>query len=572
MIVFNKLKYRNFLASGNMYTEYNINASKNMLIIGKNGAGKSTILDALCFALFGKAYRNINKPQLVNSINNKDCVVTLDFTIGNKKYSVTRGLKPSLFTITVNGASLDQNASVKDFQHALESDILKMNYKSFCSVVILGSRYASFMSLTPADRRKVVEDILDIEVFSSMNTLLKDRVSSLKEEIRDNKTQMQLVAEKRELQQSNIDSSNKEREEEITKKQQKIERLILEKGLDTKALVDDREEQENITNKIIVKKAPLEAKQKQVNEIFRDLNKTKTKTAKELKFFNDHHSCPTCEQDIEEAFRDSMITTKSGKVDEIETAIDTLMEKIRGIDTEMEEITQLEEWAARGEKSIANRVMKIRNKSELIESLESEIAELQNRQNNMVGSDRTKVMEELESELAILEGSRGELTGQKKTQDVALTLLKDTGIKAKIIENYLPVINEQINQHLQDLDFFVKFELSDTFSETIKSRHLDDFSYTSFSEGEKARIDLALLFTWRKIAALKNSVNTNLLILDKVFDGSLDAIGSDEVMAKLLFRQPEGTNTYIISHKQDMVDKFENVIQFDKVKGFSRMV
>jgi len=267
-----------------------------------------------------------------------------------------------------------------------------------------------------------------------------------------------------------------------------------------------------------------------------------------------------------------MITTKSGKVDEIETAIDTLMEKIRGIDTEMEEITQLEEWAARGEKSIANRVMKIRNKSELIESLESEIAELQNRQNNMVGSDRTKVMEELESELAILEGSRGELTGQKKTQDVALTLLKDTGIKAKIIENYLPVINEQINQHLQDLDFFVKFELSDTFSETIKSRHLDDFSYTSFSEGEKARIDLALLFTWRKIAALKNSVNTNLLILDEVFDGSLDAIGSDEVMAKLLFRQPEGTNTYIISHKQDMVDKFENVIQFDKVKGFSRMV
>ena len=569
MIVFKTLKYKNFLSSGNTFTQYDLDSKKNTLIIGKNGSGKSTLLDALTFALFGKAYRNINKPALVNSVNQKDCMVELRFSIGRKQYKVTRGLKPAVFDIECNDIQLDKSASAKDFQNHFESSILKMNYKSFCSVVILGARYDSFMQMTPADRRKVVEDVLDIEIFSDMNVLLKGKLSELKTDIKDTNSRIGLVEEKKSLQESNISASKKEREEELKKKQISLRKAQVEVGVGEKKLSALEAKCELLTASINSKKTPLAAKKKQADEIFRDLQKNKNKVKKELKFFEDNSNCPTCEQDIDETFRDGMISTKGSKEKELQDALKSLMGTIGTIDEDMDALHIMEkEYAghrdSRNEISaslVAMKKSQVTTKQE-IEDIEDAIAE-----SDM--GDRAQVLKDIENELGELEIAQMALSGTKKTHDVAYELLKDSGIKAKIIENYLPIINAQVNKHLQDLDFFVKFEIDETFNETIKSRHLDEFTYASFSEGEKARIDLALLFTWRKIAELKNSVNTNLLILDEVFDGSLDAIGADEVMGKLLFKQSEDTNVFVISHKVDLIDRFENTLKFEKVRGFS---
>ena len=573
MIVFKKIKYKNFLSSGNVFTEYDLNSRQNTLIIGKNGSGKSTLLDALTFALFGKAYRNINKPALTNSVNQKDCMVELEFEIGSKSYLVRRGLKPAIFDIVIDGNDVDKMASAKDFQNNFESGILKMNYKSFCSVVILGSRYDSFMDMTPADRRKVVEDVLDIEIFSDMNVLLKERLFKLKDDIKQNNTRIELGEEKKSLQQTNIESSIKERQEEIDKKTQYIEKLQAESNDALKLLLEEKRNVGRLNTQIEDKKPALDSKKKEASEIFRDLNKTKNKAQKELKFFNDNHACPTCEQDIEETFRTSMIDTKGGKVSEIEAAIDSLMKKINKIDLGIEEVAALEEKRDIIKGTMNTHDAKAVNKRHMIKNLKEEIDRLNAIIADTDHDDRSKVLDEIEAELSGLSNTKNELNDSKREHDVAHGLLKVSGIKAKIIENYLPVINTQVNKHLRDLDFYVKFELDETFNESIKSRHLDEFTYASFSEGEKARIDLALLFTWRKIAELKNSVNTNLLILDEVFDGSLDAIGADEVMNKLLFKNavsldgnvPDSqskTNVFVISHKVDLVDKFQNTINF----------
>ena len=584
MIVFKKLKYKNFLSSGNSYTEYDLNSRNNTLIIGKNGSGKSTLLDALTFALFGKAYRNINKPSLVNSVNQKDCVVELEFDIGSKSYLVRRGLKPAVFDIVVDDVDVDKMASAKDFQNNFESNIIKMNYKSFCSVVILGSRYDSFMNMTPADRRKVVEDVLDIEIFSEMNVLLKDKLFNLKGDIKSNSTRIELVEEKKNLQQTNIESSIKERQEEIEDKQSRIERYQKESDEDLTIMVEEKRDAGRLYTQIEDKKNPLESKKRQANEIFRDLTKTKNKTTKELKFFTDTDACPTCEQHIEDDFRTRMIDTKGGKVDELQDAIGSLTAKISEIDEGIAKVLLLEQEHDELKKSMNMREGNLGSKRNLIKSIQTEIDRLKAVIADTDHDDRSRVLEEIETELSGLNITKDELNDSKREHDVAHDLLKDSGIKAKIIENYLPVINTQVNKHLRDLDFYVKFELDETFNESIKSRHLDEFTYASFSEGEKARIDLALLFTWRKIAELKNSVNTNLLILDEVFDGSLDAIGADEVMNKLLFKDAisldgnisdtahSTTNVFVISHKVDLVDKFQNTLKFEKVKGFSRMV
>jgi DNA repair exonuclease SbcCD ATPase subunit len=552
------------------------------LIIGKNGSGKSTLLDALTFSLFGKAYRNINKPSLVNSINQKDCVVELEFIIGKKPYTIRRGLKPNVFDVVVDGDELDKTASVIDFQNNLENNILKMNYKSFCSVVILGARYDSFMNMTPADRRKVVEDVLDIEIFSDMNVLLKDRLSKLKEKIQTNETELRLNLEKQNLQKSNIETTIKEREEDIKEKTTK--RDFTQGQVDV--LWDDIHKDvlklDDIVKEIDIKKPPLEAKQKEANEVFRDLRKTHNKTKKELQFFTDHTSCPTCEQGIIESFRKDMIDTKEDKSKELVSAMDSLLKKIGEVDIQIEDVGLIED----GEHILRTKIdkkQKVRDAwISTVNGLDGQIRALNNRQEAVHTDDRAQVLEEIETHVVELDLNKQRLGDRKRSHDVAYDLLKDSGIKARIIENYLPVINSQINQHLRDLDFYIKIELDETFNETIKSRHLDEFSYDSFSEGEKARIDLALLFTWRKIAELKNSVNTNLLILDEVFDGSLDAIGADEVMTKLLFNQGQHfdglsdtssnakTNIFVISHKVDLVDKFEHTIKFEKVRGFSQ--
>ena len=583
MIVFKKLRYKNFLSTGNTFTEYDLNSRNNTLIIGKNGSGKSTLLDALTFSLFGKAYRNINKPSLVNSVNQKDCMVELEFSIGKKEYVIRRGLKPAVFDINVDGIELDKNASVKDFQNNLESNVLKMNYKSFCSVVILGARYDSFMNMSPADRRKVVEDVLDIEIFSEMNVVLKEKLSKLKESIRDNESEIRLNEEKKTLQQSNIETSIKEREEEIQRKQSKIAEIQVDVDNDVRTLIDDKINISRVKNEINTNRPPLEKKKKQAEEIFRDLNKKKGVVDKERKFYVDNESCPTCMQDIDETFRTDMIGKKGATLQDVETGIEQLSGTLEGLNTQLESFDKLGDILQTLQNTATSKENRVRAESERIKSLKEEIAELRDK-NESPSDDREKVLKDLEHTIVILEDEKFGLSQKKKSHDIAYDMLKDSGIKAKIIENYLPVINAQINEHLQDLDFYVKFELDETFNETIKSRHLDEFTYASFSEGEKARIDLALLFTWRKIAELKNSVSTNLLILDEVFDGSLDAIGADEVMAKLLFKQSEhfngevrdtqqdNTNVFVISHKVDLIDKFNETIKFEKVRGFSKMV
>ena len=581
MIVFKNLRYKNFLSTGNAFTQYDLDGKSNTLIIGKNGSGKSTLLDALTFSLFGKAYRNINKPSLVNSINQKDCLVELEFTIGKKEYLIRRGLKPNVFDIEVDGKLLDKSASAKDFQSNLESNILKMNYKSFCSVVILGARYDSFMNMTPADRRKIVEDVLDIEIFSDMNVVLKERMAKLKQSVQDNQSSIVLNEEKKQLQVSNIETTMKEREDQIKEKAKKIQQIQTDVDEDARSLVEDRVRVSRLKAEIGENKPPLVKKMKSTENIFRDLNKRLGAVNKDKAFYNEHDECPTCRQDIDKHFKNTIISKKESDAKEISSAIDQLSQNLDKIKREMVSIEDMESSLNQYENGVNAKMNRIRVKSEQVKSLHDEIASLRQK-NQSPNDDREKTLKDIQDRLAVLETEKAKLVNEKRTHDIAYDMLKDSGIKAKIIQNYLPIINAQINQHLQDLDFYVKFELDETFTETIKSRHLDEFTYASFSEGEKARIDLALLFTWRKIAELKNSVSTNLLILDEVFDGSLDAIGADEVMAKLLFKQSEhfngevrqnpNNNVFVISHKIDLVDKFENTIKFEKVRGFSKMV
>jgi len=581
VIVFKNLRYKNFLSTGNAFTQYDLDGKSNTLIIGKNGSGKSTLLDALTFSLFGKAYRNINKPSLVNSINQKDCLVELEFTIGKKEYLIRRGLKPNVFDIEVDGKLLDKSASAKDFQSNLESNILKMNYKSFCSVVILGARYDSFMNMTPADRRKIVEDVLDIEIFSDMNVVLKERMAKLKQSVQDNQSSIVLNEEKKQLQVSNIETTMKEREDQIKEKAKKIQQIQTDVDEDARSLVEDRVRVSRLKAEIGENKPPLVKKMKSTENIFRDLNKRLGAVNKDKAFYNEHDECPTCRQDIDKHFKNTIISKKESDAKEISSAIDQLSQNLDKIKREMVSIEDMESSLNQYENGVNAKMNRIRVKSDQVKSLHEEMASLRQK-NQSPNDDREKTLKDIQDRLAVLETEKAKLVNEKRTHDIAYDMLKDSGIKAKIIQNYLPIINAQINQHLQDLDFYVKFELDETFTETIKSRHLDEFTYASFSEGEKARIDLALLFTWRKIAELKNSVSTNLLILDEVFDGSLDAIGADEVMAKLLFKQSEhfngevrqnpNNNVFVISHKIDLVDKFENTIKFEKVRGFSKMV
>lgn len=579
MILFKKIRYKNFLSTGNTFTEYDLNSKNHTLIIGKNGSGKSTLLDALTFSLFGKAYRNINKPALINSVNQKDCMVELEFSIGKKEYVIRRGLKPAVLDINVDGIELDKNASVKDFQNNLESSVLKMNYKSFCSVVILGARYDSFMNMSPADRRKVVEDVLDIEIFSEMNVVLRDRLAKLKELVRENDSMLRLNEEKKSLQKSNIETTIKERETDIQLMKSKIDVIRVDIDNDVMTLVEDKVNMSRIKKDISEKRSPLENKKKAVEDVFRDLNKRQIAIEKEKKFYTDNDSCPTCQQNIDN--RVDILAKRIETSKEIDVAVHKLDDTLHTIAVEMEAVVKKESVLDGFARAVATKESRIRTGTDRITSLNDEIAALRVR-NASPTDAREKVLKDLEDAIADLDIEKYALSQQKKSHDIAYTMLKDSGIKSKIIENYLPIINAQINEHLQDLDFYVKFELDETFTETIKSRHLDEFTYASFSEGEKARIDLALLFTWRKIAELKNSVSTNLLILDEVFDGSLDAIGADEVMAKLLFRQAEhfngeirennNTNVFVISHKIDLVDKFTETIKFEKVRGFSKMV
>jgi len=568
VIFFSKVRYKNFLSTGNIFTEIDLGAHPTTLIVGENGAGKSTFLDAITFALFGKPFRNINKPQLVNSINEKDCVVEIEFKIGKINYKVVRGIKPNTFEIYVDGSLLNQDAKAKDYQDYLEKVILKMNYKSFTQIVILGStNFTPFMQLSAADRRTVIEDLLDIQIFSSMNVIVKNKLHTLKDEAAQLKIQIDNTKDKIELHKKHLDELKKNTKEIIdAKKQEVVENKASLSSLETEAttkeveidtIVNETADEDNTTRKF-----------NKLNQLEAKIEGNIQKLEKDIEFYSVNSTCPTCDQAINN--KDEKVHTCNSKITELTEGLtklkeesDAVLQRINTIKAVQKQLKSLEQDLVR----INTSRSQIRK---YIAKLETEIAEIESKP---AMSDEFKAQSKtLLNALQAFNDKRKEVSEQTQNYDIVAQLLKDGGIKSKIIKQYVPVINKLVNKYLAAMDFFVNFNIDEEFKETIKSRHRDDFSYENFSEGEKKRIDLALLFTWRSVAKLKNSVNTNLLIFDEVFDGSLDINGTEEFM-KLINMMNEGTNIFVITHKSDqMVDKFKHTIRFGKVKNFSQMV
>jgi DNA repair exonuclease SbcCD ATPase subunit len=569
MIVFETLRWKNLLSTGNNFTEIKLNKSQNTLIIGQNGAGKSTILDALCFALFGKPFRKINKPNLINSINEKDAVVEVEFIVGKKKYKVIRGIKPNLFEIYCNDILLNQDAKSKDYQDFLEKSILKFNYKSFTQIVILGSAsFVPFMQLSPAERRTIIEELLDIQIFTSMNSLIKERMSGLKDEITNNKYAMQLVGEKINLQKQNIEDHKKRSDEEIENKKKE---LITNEEYISKLEKDIELIQKHIAvlNSKIADKLSMEKKSTKLVQLESKMETRFKKLEKEIKFYEENDSCPTCKQSIDDSFRHNQLDSINQAKGEIGSGIKEIEKQIEETSQRLQKIQEIVDHIQQHNSEIIKHNSSITAVNKYISKLNKEIADLSIRKDST--EDNNSKLKELKDELAILVKKQEELSIDKYYHDYAASLLKDTGIKTKIIKQYLPIINKLVNKYLKAMDFFVNFNLNENFEETIKSRHRDEFAYENFSEGEKMRIDLALLFTWRQIAKMKNSTNTNLLLLDEVFDSSLDAVGTDEFL-KLIQEMGNDTNIFVISHKGDQLfDKFRSVIKFKKVNNFSQV-
>lgn len=570
MIEFKTIKWKNLLSTGNAFTEVQLNKFKNTLIVGENGAGKSTILDALSFGLYGKPFRKINKPQLVNSINQKNMIVEIEFGIGKKEYKVVRGSKPNVFEIYVDGQMINQSSDVRDYQDILEKSILKLNHKSFSQVVILGSAsFVPFMQLSATNRREIIEDLLDIQIFSVMNSLLKDDITLNKSNLIEAKYKLESIEDKIDIHKRHIESIKIDVDKWIEEKNQAIalndqalanafddlQILLLEANQLNDELQGQQKSQTRY-NKLITLQSQLGEKIKRVD--------------KETEFFNFHNNCPTCNQGISEIFKQEKITEKCDQKNKLINGLDQLQIELGNVIDQVENFRIISNSLIEVNKNIAIKNTVIEGHKNIIKELEFEIAGLKTR--NTSNNDNTKELNDLHQQKQDLEQIKANLEEQKQLFEVAAVLLKDTGIKTKIIKQYVPVINKLINKYLASMDFFVNFELDENFEEKIKSRFRDEFSYGSFSEGEKARLDLALLFTWRSIAKLRNSASTNLLILDEVFDGSLDNSGNDELL-KIIYALTPGNNVFVISHKTDAyIDKFEKVLKFEKHKNFSRVV
>ena len=570
MILFQTIRWKNFLSTGASFTEINFTKSTNTLIIGQNGAGKSTILDALCFGLFGKPFRKINKPQLLNSINGRDAVVEVEFNIGQKRYKVIRGIKPNLFEIYLNDVLLNQDAASKDYQEVLEKNILKLNYKSFTQVVILGSAsFVPFMQLSAADRRTIIEDLLDIQIFSSMNAIVKEKMSALKDGITKSKYDIKLVEEKINLQMQNIEENKKNNDAEIKKK---FEEIGKSKEQHNKLQNDIQLINKHITvlqSKVGDKKEKLDKKAKGLFQIKGKVQTNIDRNEKDIQFYENHHDCPTCKQSITPEWKDSQVKEKSEKINTQRTGLHEIDEELTKVTNEVKEITDILNHINAHNGEIIKHTSTMTSIAQYIIKLNGEIDELTNKQVGTEGADQK--LTELKQELETYNHLYKEQLSEKHYHEFAGTLLKDGGIKTRIIKQYLPIMNKLINKYLTAMDFFVNFNINENFEETIKSRHRDEFSYANFSEGEKMRIDLALLFTWRQIAKLKNSTNTNLLILDEVFDSSLDTVGTEEFL-KLINEMGTDTNVFVISHKGDQLfDKFRSIIRFEKKNNFSRI-
>jgi len=570
MLRFTKIKWKNFLSTGGQFTEIDFESSPSTLIVGENGAGKSTILDAICFVLFNKPFRNINKPQLMNTINGKNLIVEVEFSIGKKDYKVIRGMKPGVFEIYCDGDILNQDAAAKDYQKYLEEAILKLNYKSFTQIVILGSAsFTPFMQLSLGNRREIIEDILDIQVFSVMNSVLKDKSTELKAKITDIETVIELGKNKVKLQQQYIATLENDKQKKVDDVQKRISETNAE-ILQLNAGMLAEQETEGTLKSSISDSVEKRNKRTEMGTLLKKLSERVKEQEGSIQFYNEHDVCPTCSQGLDDDLKNSAITLHTHKREEVETAIQTLAAQLESIEARLNEINDIEEKISEHKSNIITYSSKIIAAQNYIQKLQADLASNTNDTANI--EDETRHLKLLAKDVVAQAGEKSKLSEDKHYLDIAAILLKDTGIKTKIIRQYLPVINKLVNKYLTAMDFFVHFELDESFNEVIKSRHRDEFSYASFSEGEKQRIDLALLFTWRTIAKMKNSASTNLLLLDEVFDSSLDANGTDYVM-NLLNTIGDDTNVFVISHKGDqLIDKFKSVIKFQKYQNFSRLV
>jgi DNA repair exonuclease SbcCD ATPase subunit len=569
MILFRNVRWKNLLSTGNFFTEIKLDGNTNTLIVGENGSGKSTMLDALCFGLFGKPFRNINKPQLLNSINQKDCIVEVEFNTSNKSYKIVCGIKPNKFEIYQNGDLINQDAAARDYQEFLEKFILKLNYKSFTQIVTLGSAsFTPFMQLSAADRRAIIEDLLDIQIFSTMNTLVKERLSTNKESLFDKKHQIELTQQKYDMQKKHIDELKQNNENKVKEYDTEIQ-LHNDTVSSLLSNVETLTCQTEELQLVVASKIDTEVKVKKITKLESQIESNLSKFQKDISFFQSHDDCPTCRQAIANSFKEEELKSLSSKVTECEHGLSELEKKLLAEQNKLNDITEKQKLINQKQVEIATANTTINETNKLIARLHKLIDELKN--SKVVTDLEEQRLKELKDSLSILQSNLKQLIEEKSYYDVASTLLKDTGIKTKIVKQYLPIINKLVNKYLASLDFFVNFNLDESFKETIKSRHRDDFSYNNFSEGEKQRIDMALMLTWRAVAKLKNSSNTNLLILDETFDSSLDANGTEELMK--ILHMLEGVNLFVISHKGDILqDKFANVIRFTKEKNFSRIV
>ena len=569
MIIFRTLSWKNFLSTGNYKTTVDFTRHDNTLVSGENGAGKSTMLDALTFSLFGKSFRGINIPQLPNSINEKDCEVEITFTIGNDEYRVFRSLKPKKFEIYKNDNLLDQDAKAKDYQKILEEQILKMTYKSFCQVVILGSsNYIPFMQLSAADRRAVVENLLDIDVFSVMNTLVKARLQMTKEYIKDTDYKIEIAKNKIEEKQKLVKTLEKKSNDSVEKYENEIKenrKMISEynhiiEGYQNNIshLMDQIKDRDILPNSLLT----MESEEKELK------NKIKA-IQKNTKFYQENDTCPSCKQDIQQHHRECVFAENEKEKEEINEQLEQLLERIDSVQKRLNDINAVLSTVDGIEKAVSKKQNEVSVSSQYIDKMQKNIESVFNETSEI--EETKKEMNELVGEGKEHVKRRKELVEDQHYYSIASTLLKDSGIKSKIIKHYLPIMNKLINKYLADMDFFCKFNLDENFNESIKSRHRDEFTYHSFSEGERLRIDLSLLLAWREIARLKNSVNCNLLILDEVFDSSLDGVGTEEFL-KILTTFGKRANIFVISHKSDsMTDKFQNHIVFEKKNNFSRI-
>ena len=568
MILFEKIRWKNFLSTGNQFTEVNLKKNSTTLIIGTNGAGKSTILDALTFSLYGKSFRKINKAQLVNSTNEKDCKVEIEFSIGDTEWKVIRGIKPNIFKIYRNEEPLDQSANANDQQKWLEQNVLKMNYKSFTQIVILGSsNFVPFMQLNSPSRREVVEDLLDIKIFSSMNGLIKEKIRSVKDEIRTLDFKKDSLLDKVEMQTNLIKEIENQSKENIDEKKKKITQLFTEAD----NYVDENEALENEAadrKKDLEKLMGASEKLKKQNNLWGKISNKVTTATKEHEFFQENRVCPTCTQSIDEDFRINKIDDSQNKKQELQQGFKELEEAIQKEELRESTFNSLSQEVSKLLNGITKNNTHISGCQTQIRQLESEIQRVTEQLAN-----RNTEHDRLATFNSNLQETYTHLAEKKENisyYDFTYSLLKDGGVKAKIIKKYLPLINQQVNKYLQMMDFYINFKLDEEFNETIESPIHEDFSYASFSEGEKMRIDLALLFTWREVARFKNSVNTNLLIMDEVFDSSLDGFGSDEFL-KIIKYVISDANIFVISHKKEIQEQFNNIINFEKKQGFSFM-